>query len=155
MKPAAPAAKVGSKPGQSAFTPSFQKNAVRIGLVLAILVGGWQAVEAIKAKISNFRQQSAVVDLPENFYRYYLPRERGCYRVKLDPNRFSGRVYFPEGVDFALNWERDTPAQIRNRFGRVINITHQEDVDLGVSARNDGFQFKGQGSVTIVIAPRP
>lgn len=128
------------------------KLLVVVGLLLA-LIGVFQALAGGKA-VGPKTVCGDCVKVPADFTELKLPRQAGCWEIQLDPNRFSGKVYLPLLMNFALEWELNEPVQIKDRFGNIIDIDSRTDQDLGDNVRNSIFQFKGRGWVRIYIEPR-
>ncbi len=126
------------------------KLLVIIGLLL-LLTGAFRTMGGSKSAGPRCDCVKVQADFPE----LKLPNQAGCWEISLEPNRFSGKVFLPPLMNFALDWSSAEPAQIKDRFGNIIDIDHRTDLDLGISARNSIMQFKGRGSVRIYIEPRP
>jgi len=94
---------------------------------------------------------SSCQDLPDNFEQRELPRAIACWRLKMRPDSFSGRIILPENVKFRLRWQTAELAQIRNGNGETLTIDPRVKNDLGRNPGNLVLQFKGQGTVLILI----
>ena len=133
---------------ESIFNRGFLKLLLIVGLI--ITAGASMPIikeKAAKAKKTSYGQCEQV---PEGFPYLKLPYKMGCWVIKLNPKQFTGKVYLNPMTYVTLDWELNTPAQIRDRFGKIIEVKHQQGVHLeGDSHRFNTLQFRGTGTVTI------
>lgn len=94
---------------------------------------------------------SSCQNLPDQFESKALPRQIACWRLKLKPDEFSGKVILPENVKFTLRWQTSQLVQIRNGNGEVLTIDPRIQNSLGRHEGNLVLQFKGNGAVLILI----
>ncbi len=126
------------------------KYSLYLGVALMLIAG----TSVLAARLMPLLKDRAGENLPEQFDRIQLPACPGCWRVKLSPNQFSGRICFPPGrkVNIQLDWEnKDSLFQIRNKNGKVFTIDPKINNDLGIADSNEVLQFKGNGYVRVKI----
>jgi hypothetical protein len=119
-------------------------------LVIAIMAIGYLN-NGPAFQLGQPRLPTSCQDLPDNFEQQELPRAIACWCLKMRPDRFSGRIILPENVKFRLSWRTTGLVQIRNANGEVLTIDPRVKNDLGVNEGNLVLQFKGQGTVLIII----
>ncbi len=122
-----------------------------IASLLLALIGAFQAKGGSRATGPGCGD---CVQVSADFTKLQLPDQAGCWEIQLDPNRFSGRVYLPLRMNFAMDWSSDEPAQIKDRFGNIVDIDPRTDQDLDNNVRNSILRFRGHGSVRIYIQPQ-